>query len=93
MKRNKDEIIYMSLLGFIGELQEAPAKESPVVSPPIFWPKHLPDIAPYCILDEVQKKALFSFLMSLLWIEQHFITIYYKQEHKETLRDTENSRL
>lgn len=61
MKRNKDEIIYTSLLGFIGELQEAPAEESPVASSLIFWPKHLPNIAPYCILDEVQKKAHFSF--------------------------------
>lgn len=35
-KKQKDGIIYMSLLGVIGELQEAPAKASTAALCPIF---------------------------------------------------------
>lgn len=49
----------MSLLGFIGELQEAPAKESTVASPPIFWPKHLPNIAPDVSWMRLEKRLFF----------------------------------
>lgn len=46
-------------IGFIGELQEAPAKESTVASPPIFWLKHLPNIAADVFWMRLERRLFF----------------------------------
>lgn len=54
----------MPLLGFIGELQEAPAKESTVASPAFFWPKHLPNITSHVFWMRLKIRLFFFFNVS-----------------------------